>query len=303
MKKHWTFLYVPEDEGGVRTLHLSKRKVGLLAGLCAAGLVLSLLLAVGFVRQGIVLHDSAGRERQIRSLTEKLSDLEKKVASYEVQVDENYQLLERANLLAGLGPLDRTVREVGVGGYEPVADPLTAPLQPLARRRVEELDDQLDKMLRQARFQKESYEQVLATLREDQLARDTTPSIRPIREGWLSSRYGRRKDPFTGQPAFHRGVDFSAPVGTPVHATAAGEVVRAARRGRFGLMVEVEHGNGTVTRYGHLNGFAVEKGDVVERGEVVGYVGNSGRSTGPHVHYEVVKDGRSQNPFLYIIRD
>jgi murein DD-endopeptidase MepM/ murein hydrolase activator NlpD len=101
----------------------------------------------------------------------------------------------------------------------------------------------------------------------------------------------------------HRGLDFAARVGTPVIAPAAGRVKRASRRGSLGLLIEVDHGNGLVTRYGHLDSFAVGRGDWVTRGQIIGRVGNTGRSTGSHLHYEVVQNGRSQNPWLYIIND
>jgi len=157
--------------------------------------------------------------------------------------------------------------------------------------------------LREANWQRHGFEKVLQTLSADQELRDNTPSVRPISGGYLSSRYGRRPDPFTGQPTLHRGLDFAAPVGTPVVAPAAGRVKRASRRGSLGLLIEVDHGNGLVTRYGHLDSFAVARGDWVTRGQVIGRVCNTGRSTGPHLHYEVVSNGRSQNPWLYIISD
>ncbi len=300
---HWTFLYVPEDEGGIRTLRVSRRAVLWLGGSLAALAVMVVLLVVSYAHQGIVLHDEGQRLREIQALRAKITELEDKTVAYQAQMQENFELLERANLLAGLGGLDETVIQMGVGGPEPQPDPLAANLAPLSRERLFAVEDQLDKLLRQARFQRESYSQVLKVLQENQIARDCTPSIRPIHGGYLSSRYGRRIDPFTGKPAFHRGVDFSAPVGTPVYATADGIVLRASRRGRMGKMVEIDHGNGVHTRYGHLNGYTVRRGQKIRRGDLIGYVGNTGRSTGPHVHYEVVQNGRSQNPFLFILRD
>ncbi len=301
--RHWTFLYVPTGEGGVRTLRLSKRLAAALAGALLLLFLMVAMMAVAFVRQGVALHEEGRRTREIGALETKITQLQEKSAGYEAQMNRNFELLERAKLLAGLGTLDKTVIQMGVGGPGPAPDPVAESLPPLSRERMSEVSDQLDKLLRQARFQEESYQQVLRVLQDDQLAREATPSIRPIQMGYLSSRYGRRIDPFTGRPAFHRGVDFSAPLGTPVHATAEGVVVRASRRGRMGKMVELDHGNGLHTRYGHLNGFTVHKGQRIHRGDLIGYVGNTGRSTGPHVHYEVVENGKTENPFLFIIRD
>jgi murein DD-endopeptidase MepM/ murein hydrolase activator NlpD len=303
-RHHWTFLYVPANEGGVRTYHLDKRLVAWLAGALSMLAVIMLLITLGFVRQRVVLDNLSDRDREVMALRSELDELERTVRLYEDQMAQNFQLQERANLLAGLGPLESPLPEVGMGGHAPDAgSDLPVVVDKLSRERISEIRRQLNRLVAHARFQKDGYEQVLQALREDQRLRDTTPSIRPLRGGWLSSRYGRRVDPFTGRMAFHRGIDFSASIGTPIFATASGTVTRASRHGSLGNLVEIDHGNGFVSRYGHLNGFTVKKGDTVERGDIIGHLGNTGRSTGPHLHYEVVHNGRSENPWLYIIRD
>jgi murein DD-endopeptidase MepM/ murein hydrolase activator NlpD len=122
-----------------------------------------------------------------------------------------------------------------------------------------------------------------------------TPSMWPT-AGWLSSTFGNRTDPFTGRPDFHPGLDISANTGTPIVATADGTVKSASYSGAFGNLVVLDHGFGISTRYGHMSKFAVKAGDHVSRGEVIGYVGRTGRATGPHVHYEVWLNGRMVNP-------
>ncbi|WP_067514658.1 M23 family metallopeptidase [Endozoicomonas ascidiicola] len=124
----------------------------------------------------------------------------------------------------------------------------------------------------------------------------------PVRKGWLSSRYGRRTDPFTGRPAWHNGVDFAGKRGSEVISVAAGVVVWSGKRSGFGLLVEVNHGNGYLTRYAHNEESLVKVGDIVSRGEALAKMGSSGRSTGPHVHFEVLKDGQPQDPAKYIYR-
>ena len=127
-------------------------------------------------------------------------------------------------------------------------------------------------------------------------------SGRPIKKGWMSSYYGERNDPFTGKPAWHGGVDFAGKEGYDVVATAAGVVSWVGERYGYGLLVEVNHGDGLVTRYGHNKEALVKKGDVISKGQVISKMGNSGRSTGAHVHYEVLKDGRNVNPLPYVNR-
>jgi murein DD-endopeptidase MepM/ murein hydrolase activator NlpD len=122
-----------------------------------------------------------------------------------------------------------------------------------------------------------------------------TPSMWPV-AGWLSDGFGSRRDPFTGQPEQHLGLDISAQKGQPIYATASGTVRTAGYHAEFGNLVVVAHEFGLTTRYAHLSRFSVKMGDVVQRGDVVGYVGSTGRSTGPHLHFEVWANGRPINP-------
>ncbi len=133
-----------------------------------------------------------------------------------------------------------------------------------------------------------------------QLSAYIRPSGRPVREGYISSYFGERMDPFNGEEAFHRGIDFASEAGTDVLAVAAGIVTFAGPREGYGYLVEINHGNGYVTRYGHAARTLVSVGDEVERGQAVAIVGSTGRSTGPHVHFEVVKDGHQINPMTFV---
>lgn len=123
-----------------------------------------------------------------------------------------------------------------------------------------------------------------------------TPSIWPA-DGWISGTYGYRKDPFTGEQDFHPAIDISSQRGQPVYATATGRVVSAKRNGNYGNLVEIDHGFELSTRYGHLSGFAVSAGETVQRGDIIGYVGATGRATGYHVHYEVWATNRTLDPY------
>jgi murein DD-endopeptidase MepM/ murein hydrolase activator NlpD len=122
-----------------------------------------------------------------------------------------------------------------------------------------------------------------------------TPSIWPA-HGWLTGTFGGRSDPFTGETGFHQGLDISLEKGSPVYATADGTVESAAYNGDYGNLIVLKHGFGLTTRYGHLSGFAVKAGQSVKRGDVIGYVGATGRATGPHLHYEILTNGQLMNP-------
>ncbi len=128
------------------------------------------------------------------------------------------------------------------------------------------------------------------------------PSGRPISKGYISSPYGYRRDPFTGRPRLHKGIDFAAKTGTPIHTVAAGVVSFVGRKGGYGNTVEVDHGNGLVSRYGHLSKFKTEVGVVLKKGDLIALSGNTGRSTGPHLHLEILKNGKQIDPTKYLGR-
>lgn len=146
---------------------------------------------------------------------------------------------------------------------------------------------------------------------EEQLAGDRDriahiPAIQPVPERFLrtmASGYGYRRDPIYGTTKFHEGMDFSAPVGTPVYATADGQVSKAAWQGAYGNAIDISHGYNYMTRYAHLSRMTVHQGQTVHRGDLIGYVGNTGKSTGPHLHYEVRYRGQPQNPVNYYFYD
>ncbi|MBT8039687.1 MAG: M23 family metallopeptidase [Xanthomonadales bacterium] len=133
-----------------------------------------------------------------------------------------------------------------------------------------------------------------------QLESDLTPAGWPVRKGWISSRFGERSDPLTGQRTMHWGYDFSGHRGTDVLSVAAGVVTWAGPRSTFGNTVEIDHGNGYVTRYAHNKSLTVKPGDQVTAGQVIAGLGNSGRSSGPHVHFEVIRNGQRVNPAKFI---
>ena len=125
---------------------------------------------------------------------------------------------------------------------------------------------------------------------------------RPILQGWMSSPFGKRVDPISGVPAWHQGMDFAGPKGSEVVAVASGLVIYAGRKDGYGELVEVSHGEGFITRYGHHQELVVNVGDVVKKGDVVGLMGSTGRSTGPHVHFEVLRNGRAIDPANFVNR-
>lgn len=133
-----------------------------------------------------------------------------------------------------------------------------------------------------------------------QMQEEVFPEGRPIQRGWISSYYGTRTNPFSGKLQFHKGMDFAAKTGSDVLAVAGGVVTWSGNRFGYGQLVEITHGNGYVTRYGHNSKNLVKVGDTVKKGQVISLMGSTGRSTGPHVHFEVLKNGRQINPMKFV---
>lgn len=132
------------------------------------------------------------------------------------------------------------------------------------------------------------------------LDKEIKPSARPVLNGYISSPFGYRRDPFNGRGRLHKGIDFAARTGTEVHSVAAGVVSFAGRKGGYGNAVEVTHGKGLVSRYGHLSKFKVKEGTLVKKGDLIALSGSTGRSTGPHLHLEILKDGKQIDPMQFI---
>jgi len=211
-----------------------------------------------------------GFEQSVRELQERLADYEDRT--------------EELAIVAGLDPSGDGV-EAGIGGASEEDDQHGEPLAELTSR-AERIDGTLDR--------------VAARLDEQMRWISATPAITPAK-GIVTSGFGGRRDPLTRRRATHRGVDIAAAPGAPVHATADGVVTRAGVQGGLGKSAFVSHGYGLATRYGHLSKLAVRPGQRVHRGDVLGYVGNTGRSTGYHLHYEVHLDGQAVDPLVYIL--
>ncbi|MBL4583827.1 MAG: peptidoglycan DD-metalloendopeptidase family protein [Pseudomonadales bacterium] len=158
---------------------------------------------------------------------------------------------------------------------------------------------QLDQLISDRSRQLEILE---AMLESRHIGQGMVVTRRPILKGWMSSAFGRRTDPFTGKPAWHAGVDFAGKQGSNIIAVAPGVVTWSGKRSSYGKMVETDHGDGYVTRYAHADKLLVNKGDVISQGDYIAKMGSSGRSTGPHVHFEVYKQGRVVDPKTYLNR-
>jgi murein DD-endopeptidase MepM/ murein hydrolase activator NlpD len=218
-----------------------------------------------------------------------------KLGEMQAQLTRMDALGERLSALAGIRPQEFKSSEApGVGG----AAPTQMPPQNLS------LGDFSEKLLTIAR-QVESRNDMLGVLEaqlfEQAVKKKMIPTMMPVKASYNPSGFGRRIDPFNGQWAMHEGIDFIADAGSPIVAAAGGVVIFAGFHPQYGYMVDIDHGNDLVTRYAHCSKLMVREGDLVQRGRKIGEVGSTGRSTGPHLHFEVRFRGASQNPSKFLV--
>jgi len=160
----------------------------------------------------------------------------------------------------------------------------------------------LEMLMVNIKVREEIYNKMEAILLKQSVLKETLPSLYPVDVPYSSSSYGWRMDPIIGKRAFHEGIDFSAAHGEPIYATAGGIVEKASRAGAYGNLITINHGGGLQTRYAHISKILVKKGDIVKKEDLIAYVGNTGRSTGPHLHYEIRLNKHSLDPKQYLKR-
>ncbi len=229
---------------------------------------------------------------QIQAFSSKVGDLEDQMAKLR-------QFDKKLRIIADLGPNKRSGQVLGIGGPLPEDDDIST-LDSARERLVRQAHADLDQLNNEALAQENSFTELQEYLYKKSSRLAATPSIWPTK-GWTTSSYGNRISPFTNLKQKHKGIDVANSIGTPVIATAGGVVVRTGHERGLGKYVIIRHGYGYVTKYGHLSKVHVRVGKRVKRGDKIADMGNTGRSTGPHLHYEVLASGVHVNPFKYIL--
>ena len=238
--------------------------------------------------------EEIGQQRlQIQSFAHEINALKEKLVGLD-------RFEEKIRLIANLEPSQADDNLFGVGGAAP--EDLEPQLE-LTRRHeglMREMHQQVDELASASQRQENSFGNLLDKLEGQRNLLASTPAIRPT-GGWMTSRFGHRVSPFTGRKELHKGVDIANRKGTAILATANGIVSFAGKKGPMGNVVVIDHGHGMITRYAHLSEALKKQGDTVKRGDIIAQMGNSGRSTGPHLHYEVHLNGVPVNPATYIL--
>ena len=286
----FTVIVVPHAKARFRKIQVPLK----LARWAAAGATTVVLIFGGalvhYTRIAAEVYELRRLRAENRVLTQKTLEYEQNAGKLQAKVAYLHSIVSKLGVMAGL---DHSLPDATVGGEGGVTSFETVAPSRAVKPSLADMDLSVSALT-------DKSAKLEAFYRDQTLLLSSTPSIWPVR-GYLSATFGNRLDPFTGRPDFHPGIDISTPIGTKVVAPADGIVISCGLSGGYGNAIIIDHGYGVVSRYGHLEGFNVHPGQKVHRGEVIAFVGNTGRSTGPHLHYEVWVREQAQNPIHFIL--
>lgn len=284
--------FIPEDNSKIRRFRLTPQVLRCLVVGFVVAVFLLVMNAVGFLHYRSLYSSLEKESATVRAYEKERAGLLSKVAMLENVVNETEKM---AGNLAALVGTSRVSLQKGIG---PIPTPEGPSLETVDLAafppKMESLEDRVVTLQEKIKG--------LTKIQEDKLTfMASTPSLWPVK-GWVTSDFGYRRSPFSLAADFHRGIDIAASWGTPVVAPADGVVTFAGYKGGYGKMVVIDHGFGVVTKYGHTSEMFVKEGDKIKRGAKIALVGNTGHSTGPHLHYEIYSDGLAVDPMQYILK-
>ncbi len=298
LKNRLTFLLIPDSQSESRQLSIRWWVIYASAGLLVLLVIASFFFAGQYVTDQVEQTELARLRTENQRLTEKYEQIRWDLSEANARYQDLVQKEIAIRTMFDLPEINIEERQLGTGGPGSQKYASMSQGEKLAYR----TEVEVDRLLRLSEFEIEKYgevEQELSSLK-DRL--EHTPSIWPTK-GWLSRGYGMKYDPFTGYKQMHRGIDVANRTGTVIIAPAAGVVKSVGKAGGLGKMIVIDHGYGFVTRYGHLSQITVQRGQKVMRGDEIALMGNSGYSTGPHLHYEVWRNGKALDPREFILND
>jgi murein DD-endopeptidase MepM/ murein hydrolase activator NlpD len=297
-KRRWTIVVVPQDSTASRVFEISNTALKLVASLAVAAVMIALLLGYGTLHKSLNLARAERLERENTALAAELGTLHGRISSLTDTITAIEKRDIRVRLLANLEPIDPDVYAAGVGGPRP---PKAERPEGVQLERAEEVRVDLNALIRRANLLAGSFREAAESLAVHTERLAATPSIMPT-QGWLTSAFtSMRAHPVLHEMRAHEGIDVSAPMGAPIEAPAKGTVIQAGWENGYGNMVVIDHGNGIVTKFAHASRILVTVGTRVARGQRIALVGNTGLSTGPHLHYEVHVNGKAVDPLRYVL--
>ncbi len=300
MAKQYTIMVIPSNSGHTCRFSVTRGMLCLfLCGICFLfGITLYLAQErIQFAKNLDKLSPLVQKNQTQKELLEKFTS---KLQTLDTNLIQLEQLEDQLRIMASLKP-GKPKDDLGIGGVS--EDVLPGDLEKLApseQRFIRRLNRQFQDIEKRAAERESAFKDLIRVFRDRSVLLAHTPSIWPVK-GWLSSSFGYRRSPFTNRREFHAGIDVVAREGTPIFAPADGIVISTKTIGGFGKTLEIQHMQGIVTRFAHNSVNLVKVGQRVKRGDIIAKVGSTGRSTGPHLHYEVRLNGVAVNPRLYII--
>ena len=288
-----------EMDTNVRQWHFSFQSFVLFGLISVVILCSSLFFGAEYLTKYLYQNKLEEVQKSFTTISSTMKDLHGKL-NY---LDSKMALIEEKDravrTYADLPEIDQDIRELGIGGirFEKYDDQNNVPIE--LSKQISEMELNIDHLARKVKLELASFESIYDKVRSDSKKMKHIPSIRPVSGGYLNSGFGYRKDPIDGVKRFHHGLDFSVFSGTPIYAPADGVIQKAGYRGSFGNHIKINHGFGYNTLFLHLSKIIVKRGQKVKRGDFIGTTGNTGRSTAPHLHYEIHHNGKPQNPLDY----
>jgi murein DD-endopeptidase MepM/ murein hydrolase activator NlpD len=241
---------------------------------------------------------------EIQIQRKQIQDFANEINSLKAELVAINSFEKKIRIIANIEKTDDSDNIFGVGGSIPEDLDAQIPLKEKHNSLMRDMHEQIEQLSMASANQQQELESLLKSLEDQQNLLASTPAIRPVARNvtsWITSRFGYRKSPFTGRRELHKGYDIASRQGTPILATADGVVTFAGKKGLYGNLIVIDHGHGMITRYGHCQKVLKKRGDKVKRWDTIALMGSTGRSTGPHVHYEVHLNGIPVNPVKYIL--
>jgi murein DD-endopeptidase MepM/ murein hydrolase activator NlpD len=298
-KDFYTFLIIPKKKSSAKKLTISST---LLKGLSLSLMVLVLFAmytSYDYIKIKREKTELARLRQQTKEQKVQIEGLVEKVNNIAVNMDELRQLDKQIRVLANMEDKRSAGQILGIGGSPDSENRIASRMEADQKMLMANIDKNVDQLTDDATEQRRSYHELLRFLKEQKSMRDAMPSVWPVK-GWVTSEFGSRTSPMGRAREFHRGIDIATKMGVPIAAPADGIAAEVAYDREMGHMIRINHGHGMVTWYGHLMKSAVKEGTFVNKGAVIGYIGNSGRSTGSHLHYSVFLNGVPVNPRKYL---
>ncbi len=297
--KYKSYIVQTENRHRVRQWHFTSKTLWGALGISVILVGTLLFFSAEFLTQRLYQAKIRDIREEYSSLSITLAELQNRLGDMSNDIDRIEEKDKAVRTYADLPDIDKDIRQLGIGGMRLDRSNRNIETQSAIKSKISSIEMDVDQLSRKVKLELASYETIYGHVQGNSSRMRHIPSLRPVLSGYLNSGFGYRRDPMDFTRRFHYGQDITVPRGAPVVAPADGIVKQARYRGGNGKYIKIDHGNGYSTLYLHLSKIQVKKGQSVKRGDIIGKTGNTGRSTAPHLHYEVHYYGTPQNPLDY----